>query len=106
VSEEAPLGTVYVRRVFFILSVVVLIATLGGIITLTVVEYQARAALPPDEQTAEAIASLYDGAVCLACDYGRVFLGMLGPLMLGAVLIAWGIYETGRRILIHRATPK
>jgi len=83
-----------------------MIVTLGGIIALTAMEYQARAALPPDEQTAEAIASIYDGAVCLTCDYGRVFLIMFGPLAFGAVLVGWGIYELGRRILIQRATPK
>jgi cytochrome bd-type quinol oxidase subunit 1 len=106
VRDEAPLGTIYVRRVFFILSVFVMIATLSGIIALTVMEYQARAALPPHEQTAEAIASIYDGAVCLACDYGRIFIVMLGPLAFVAVLIGWGIYEVGRRILIYWATPK
>jgi hypothetical protein len=69
-------------------------------------ENQARAALPPHEQTAEYIASNYDGAVCLECDYGRIFLLMFGSLGLVAILIGWGIYEIGRRVLIYRATPK
>ena len=106
--DEAPLGTIYVRRVFFILSVFVMIATLGGIIALTVMEHQARAALPPDEQTAEAIATLYDGAVCLKCDLSRYLLFISGSLAFVTVLIGWGIYEFGRSILIliYRATPK
>ncbi len=83
-----------------------MIATLGGIVVLTALEYQARAALPAHEQTAQAIASLYDGAVCLKCDFGRIFLIMFGPIVLATVLIGWGIYEVGRRILISRATPK
>lgn len=105
-NSEEELGTTYVRRVFFMLSVFLLIATLGGIIALTVMENQARAVLPAHEQTAEAIASLYDGAVCLRCAYGRVFLVMLGSFAIGTVLTGWGIYELGRRILIYWATPK
>ena len=105
-SNGTSVGTVYVRRVFFILLVLVLITTLGGIIAFEVMENQARAALPPHEQTAESIAINYDGAVCLGCDLGRIFLVMFGSLGLVAVLIGWGIYEIGRRALIYWATPK
>ena len=81
------------RKIFLILSIFVVALTTAGIITLSVMEYQARAALPPEEQTAEVIASIYDGAVCLGCDYGRVFFAMFGSLSFVAVLFGWGIYE-------------
>ena len=106
-NHAVTLGTPNnVRRIFFILLIFILIATLGGIVVPTAMEYQARAALPPDQQTAEAIASIYDGAVCLGCDYGRIFLGMFGSLAFVTVLMGWGIYESVRRILVSRARPK
>ena len=105
-NSELAVETNYVRRVFFILSSFILIATLGGVIVLTVMEYQARTALPPEEQTAEAIAALYDGAVCLRCDLGRYLLVIYGFLAFIPTLIGWGIYELGRLILIRSATPK
>ncbi len=94
------------RKVFLILGTVCVIATLSGIIVLTGMEYQARAALPLEEQTAEAIYRNYDGAVCLACDFGRIFFAMFGSLAFVAVLLGWGIYEVGSRILVKIATPK
>ena len=95
-----------VRKTFLVLSILVPIVSLGGIIVLTVMEYHARAGLPPEQQTAEIIASVYDGAVCLGCDFGRVFFAMFGTLSFLIILSGWGIYELGRRVLIHMATPE
>jgi len=94
------------RRIFLILGVVCIATTLSGVIILTGMEYQARAALPLEEQTVEAIYRNYDGAVCLACDYGRIFIAMFGSLAFVAVLLGWGVYEVGSRFLVKLATPR
>lgn len=83
-----------------------IVTTLCGVIVLTGMEYQARAALPPEEQTVEAIYRNYDGAVCLGCDYGRIFFAIIGSLAFLTVLFAWGIYEIGSRVLVKIAAPK
>ena len=94
------------RNIFIVLAVLVPLVMIAGIVVLTVMEQQARAALPPGEQTAEAIASIYDGAVCLGCDYGRVFFAMFGSASFVAVLLGWAVYEAGRVALVKMATPK
>lgn len=94
------------RKIFLILGVVCIVTTLSGVIVLTGMEYQARAALPPEEQTVEAIYKNFDGAVCLSCDYGRVFIAIIGSIAFLAVLLIWGIYETGSRILVKIGAPK
>lgn len=93
------------RKVFLILGVVIVVATLSGVIVLTGMEYQARAALPPEQQTVEAIRRNYDGAVCLACDFGRISIAFLGSIAFFAVMSAWGIYEIVSRVLVKIATP-
>ena len=87
------------RKIFLILSVVSIVTTLSGVLVLTGMEYQARAALPPEEQTVEAIYQYYDGAVCMSCDYGRVFIALIGSTAFLTVLFVWGVYETGSLVL-------
>ena len=78
----------------FLITVVVLIGlTLAGVGAMTVMEQQARAALPPGEQTAAVIESVYDGAVCLSCDITKMVILIFGSLVTATVVLSWGIYE-------------
>lgn len=86
------------RKLFSLGAVLCLVIAVVGIATMTIMEYQARQALPPEEQTVEAIASLYDGAVCLWCDISRIWFAMFGFASVTAVLFGWGIYEAIRGI--------
>jgi len=87
------------RKTFLVFLILILVSTLCGIIAFTVMEQQTRAALPPQEQRAEIIATVYDGAVCLGCDYGRVIFAMLGTISFVVILFIWGVYELGSRLL-------
>lgn len=92
------------QRVFLFFGVVIVIATLTGVIVLTGMEYQARAALPSEEQTVDAIYRNYYGAVCLGCDLGRIFIALLGSIAFFIVLCLCGIYEIGSRVLVKIAS--
>ena len=94
------------RKAFLITAVLVVLCTIAGIVSMTVMEHQARAALPREEQTAEAISSIYDGAVCLGCDFARIGFAMIGSLSFILLFLVWGLYEAGRSMLIKLATPK
>ena len=89
------------RKVFSITVALLVLGTIVGIAVLTIMENQARAALPPEQQTAEAIATIYDGAVCLGCDLGRIFFGMFGAIAVMLSLLAWAVYEVGRVLMVR-----
>jgi hypothetical protein len=91
------------RKIFLFILALVFVVMLAGIGVMTIMEYQARAALPVAEQSAQAIAELYDGAVCLKCDYTRVVIGMFGAASILLTMLSWGIYEIGRAV-INRGT--
>ncbi len=84
------------RKAFLIILVLAFIGMLVGITAMSILEYQARAALPMDQQNAKAIAELYDGSVCLGCDYVRMSIAMFGSAFVVLALFGWGIYEIGR----------
>lgn len=95
-----------VRKIFLIVLALALIATISGVVTMTVMEYQARAALPGAEQNAQTIAQLYDGAVCLGCDLMRVAIGMFGGAFVVLTVFCWGIYEIVRAFLNRNVALK
>jgi hypothetical protein len=87
------------RRVFLVTIALIVVGTVVGILVFSLMEQQARSALPPKHQTVQAIATIYDGAVCLGCDFGVIFLAMFGPAAVAISLVIWGIYEVGRVFL-------
>lgn len=92
------------RKAFLVILVLALIITIAGIVGMSVMEYQARAALPIDQQNAKAIAEMYDGAVCLGCDLARMSFAMFGSAFVVLALFCWGIYEIGRVLLKRGST--
>ena len=87
------------RKIFLIVLALALIATISGVVTMTVMEYQARAALPAAEQNAQAIAQFYDGAVCLGCDLMRFAIEIFGSAFVVLTAFCWGVYEIVRAFL-------
>ena len=81
-------------KIFFFTAVVLIGVTLVSVIALSVLEDQARQALPAAEQTASVIQSKYDGAVCLNCDIYRMAILIFGLMGTGIVILCWGIYES------------
>ena len=94
------------RKVFLFTTTLLVAGTVIGIVVLILMEYEARAALPPEQQTAEAIATLYDGAVCLGCDLSAIFVAMLGSAAVVISLLTWGVYEVGRVFLAWQGKPR
>ncbi len=64
-----------------------------GVIAMTIMEAQARWALPPEMRTPEAIQYNFDGAVCLKCDIFRMFFVIFGFGLAGILTLLWVIYE-------------
>ncbi len=85
------------RKAFLIAAGLCFVIAVSGVISMSIMEYQARQALPPEEQTADALATLYDGAVCLGCDISRMWFAMFGFASVTAILLGWGIYEAVSR---------
>ena len=90
------------RKVFLVSALGFFIVTVAGIVAMTLMEHNARMALPSEQQTPEAIERLYDGAVCLACDLWRIFIAMFGSIVVIGTLLLWGLSEIGRRIYLSK----
>ena len=94
------------RKLFLSAIILVVLGTTAGMAVFSIMEQQARAALPAREQTLQSIQTLHDGAVCLECDFGAIFLGMFGAVALIAVVFAWAAYEAGRMLLSRNSSPE
>jgi hypothetical protein len=72
-----------------------LLFTIGGVLLMYVGEWLARRQLPPEMQTAKAIQTHFDGAVCLACDLGGILI-LMGLSLAIVILLAWSLVEFAR----------
>ena len=68
-----------------------------GVIAMTIMEEQARWALPAEMRTPKAIQDQYDGAVCLACDIYRSLFALFGFGFAGIISLLWVVYEAVTR---------
>lgn len=72
-----------------------LLISICGALLMYLGEWIERSKLPPEMQTPEAIQKYYDGAVCLACDFGGGILILTGISSAITVLLAWSLMELG-----------
>lgn len=68
-----------------------------GVGTTVVGEYQARLALPPEMQTAQAIEMYFDGAACLSCGLLRNFCALIAFVGGAVALLSWPDSASGRQ---------
>ena len=73
-----------------------LLLTIGGALFMYVGEWIERRKLPPEMQTPDAIQKYYDGAVCLACDFGGGILILIGISSMITVFLVWSLVEVAR----------